>query len=58
MALSKKLDDDRLPEELGKMIGDTSTTLEEAYLTAIRLFRAEERARQLLAAREAKGSRQ
>lgn len=57
ITLSKKIGDDRFPEDLGKSIGTTSTTLEEAYLTALRLFRAEERAREVLAAREAQAAK-
>ncbi len=57
VALSKKVGDDKFPEDLGKTIGTTSTTLEEAYLTALRLFRAEERARDIIAAREAQAAK-
>ena len=35
-------------EEISKAIGDTSTTLQESYLTAVRIFRAEMRAREVL----------
>ncbi len=35
-------------DEVSKAIGDTSTTLQEAYLTAVRIFRAEMRAREVL----------
>ncbi|MEL6168270.1 MAG: hypothetical protein AAFR35_06240 [Pseudomonadota bacterium] len=49
--LSEKLDDERLPDEVGKAIGASSPSFEEVYLTAIRLMRAERRARQVLAAK-------
>ena len=40
---------DKVVDDISTMIGDTSTTLQEAYLTAIRVFRAESRAREFLA---------
>ena len=58
IALSKKTGDEEFPEDLGKDIGRTSTTLEEAYMTALRLLRAAERARGVLAAREAEMARE
>ncbi|GGE47540.1 hypothetical protein [Actibacterium pelagium] len=56
IALSKKTGDDEFPEELGMDIGRTSTTLEEAYMTALRLLRSAERARAVLAARGAQAA--
>ncbi len=46
-------EDDPLVMELAKTIGATSQTLEEAYLTAIRVRRAERRARALIDRRRA-----
>jgi len=45
--------DDSLIEEVAKVIGASSQTLEEAYLTAIRVRRAEMRGRAVLEARAA-----
>ena len=56
IALSQKTGEIEFPEDLGKDIGRTSTTLEEAYMTALRLLRAAERARAVLAAREAQAA--
>ncbi|PVA08257.1 hypothetical protein [Thalassorhabdomicrobium marinisediminis] len=38
-------------KEVGEILGSSSQTLQEAYLTAIRVRRAEKRARDLLASR-------
>lgn len=48
MDLVAKTGDEMLVGEMTKAIGATSTTLEEAYLTAIRIRSAESRARTLL----------
>lgn len=40
-------------KEVGEILGSSSQTLQEAYLTAIRVRRAEKRARDLLASRAA-----
>ena len=40
--------DPTIPEEVSKAIGSTSTTLQEAYLTALRIVRAANRAERLL----------
>jgi hypothetical protein len=40
--------DPTIPDEIGKAIGATSTTLQEAYLTALRIIRASQRAGDLL----------
>ncbi|MCP5038432.1 MAG: hypothetical protein GY945_12635 [Rhodobacteraceae bacterium] len=42
------MDDEDLVNEIMKTIGASSTTLEEAFLTAVRIRRAETRARRLL----------
>ena len=51
---------EKLVEQIGEMIGASSQSLQEAYLTAIRVRRAEARARELIeksrAARGATGS--
>lgn len=44
-----RFDDETIPDEIGKAIGATSTTLQEAYLTALRIHRAARRAEALLA---------
>ena len=44
-ALIKRTDNELLVMEFAKVIGASSQTLEEAYLTSIRLLIAEERAR-------------
>ncbi|MFG5382484.1 hypothetical protein [Yoonia sp. R2-816] len=42
-------------EEIGKLLGASSQTLQETYLTAVRVRRAEARARELLERRQANG---
>ena len=52
-ALELEVDeDDPLVNDIGKVIGASSQTLEEAYLTSIRVRRAEKRARELIVARQ------
>lgn len=46
--------DETIIEEIAKALAASSQTAEEAYLTAIRVFRAEARARAMLAAFNAK----
>ena len=53
--LAARLGDDDVVDEISKLIGSTSTTLEEEFLTAIRLMRAERRARGLLESIAARG---
>ncbi len=48
-------EDDPLVNDIAKTIGSSSQTLEEAYLTAVRVRRAEKRARALIEARKAQG---
>ncbi len=43
--------DDQIVTQIGEILGSSSQTLQEAYLTAIRVRRAEKRARDLLASR-------
>jgi len=45
----RKTGDESIVDEVKKSIGASSTTLEEAFLTAIRIRRAEARGRALLA---------
>jgi len=45
-------EDDKLIDKIAIAIGASSQTLEEAYLTAIRVRRAEKRARALIEARK------
>ena len=45
--------DDSIFDEVSKVLGASSQTLQEAFLTAVRVRRAEERARALLAERAA-----
>ncbi|GHD99754.1 hypothetical protein U879_06145 [Defluviimonas sp. 20V17] len=48
--------DDRFHEKVAKVIGTSSTTLEEAFNTSMRLRLAERRARQFIEAELAKAS--
>ncbi|MBJ3763377.1 hypothetical protein ILP92_11535 [Maribius pontilimi] len=48
LALAEKTDDEEVVKRVGEVIGASSTTMEEAYLTAIRIRRAEGRALALL----------
>ncbi len=49
LELSEAANDPDLVEEIKKVVGTSSTTLEEAYMTAVRVRRAEKRAYELLA---------
>ncbi|RVT85841.1 hypothetical protein DXV76_08855 [Rhodobacteraceae bacterium CCMM004] len=49
LAKAEALDDEGIVQRVGEVIGASSTTMEEAFLTAVRVRRAEARARQLLA---------
>ena len=44
-------------DQIGELLGASSQTLQETYLTAVRVRRAEARARALLAERAARGFR-
>ncbi len=48
LAIIEKTGEDALSDEIAKIIGASSTTLEESYLTAVRVRRAEKRARERL----------
>jgi hypothetical protein len=54
----EKLGDDRLVNQVSEVIGGSSTTTQEAYLTAVRVRRSEARARKFIAEKLAKGARQ
>ena len=46
--------DTKIVDQIGEVLGASSQSLQEAYLTAVRVRRAEERARQMLADAAAK----
>lgn len=48
LAAAEKLDDDTLVKEVSEILGSSSTTTQEAFLTAVRVRRAERRARDFL----------
>jgi hypothetical protein len=49
LKLAAESGDEDIVDEVKKIIGTSSTTLEEAYMTAIRVRRAETRALELIA---------
>jgi len=55
IAVAEKLGDDGLIAEVSKVIGASSTTTQEAFMTAIRVRLSEKRARAFLKERIAKG---
>ena len=52
---AQELGDEDLIAEISKVIGSTSTTTQEAFMTAVRVRLSVERARRALAQRVAKG---
>ena len=48
LALATRTEDDSVVKRVADEIGASSTTMEEAFLTAVRIRRAEARARALL----------
>ncbi len=48
--VAEALGDPTILEKVSKMLGDTSTTTQESYLTAVRVRLAEKRARKFIAA--------
>ena len=54
--ISKRTGDDLLVDQIAEVVGASSSTLQEAYLTAVRVRRAEERARAILADRARKAA--
>lgn len=57
IAAAEDLGDDNLIMDIGKVIAASSTTTQEAYMTAIRVRLSEARARKALAERIAAGPR-
>ncbi|MDX8352087.1 hypothetical protein [Cognatiyoonia sp. IB215182] len=53
LADERRSADNRIVDEIGEIVGASSQTLQEAFLTAVRVRRAEARARQMLAERAA-----
>ena len=53
LELYEKTGDEEIFQEVTKIIGASSQTLEEAYKTAVRVRRAEKRALEMLAQRRA-----
>jgi len=49
LEIAKVTGDEALEKEIGEVLGTSSQTLQEAYLTAMRVRKAEIRARNLLA---------
>ncbi len=54
LAEAEACGEDKIVDRIGEILGTSSQSLEEAYLTAIRVRRAEKRARTLLAESAAK----
>ena len=51
LADEQRTGDDTIIQQLAEILGSSSQTLQEAYLTSIRVRRAERRARELLETR-------
>ena len=51
LADAARTGDDKIVDQIGELLGASSQTLQESYLTFVRVRRAEARARQILAAR-------
>ncbi|SHE57175.1 hypothetical protein SAMN05444339_101765 [Loktanella atrilutea] len=54
LADAERTGDDKIVDQIGELLGASSQTLQESYLTFVRIRRAEARARQILTARAAK----
>ena len=54
LADAARTGDEKIVDQIGELLGASSQTLQESYLTFVRVRRAEARARQILAARAAK----
>ena len=54
---ARKTGDENIVDTIGEILGSSSQTLQEAFLTAVRVRRAEARARKLLAERAGKPTR-
>ena len=48
LATAKRLGDDLLVERIAEVLGASSSTAQEYYMTYVRVYRAEARARQVL----------
>jgi len=48
LAVAEKANDQTIVDEISEVLGNTSTTAQEAYLTAVRIRRAVKRAREAL----------
>ena len=57
LADEERSGDEKIVQQIGNILGSSSQTLEEAFLTAVRVRRAETRARELLAERAGKTGR-
>ena len=53
LADEERSGDDKIVANISEILGASSQTLQESFLTFVRVRRAERRARELLAAREA-----
>lgn len=58
IATAEELGDPALIDRVSKMLGDTSTTTQEAFITAVRVRLAAARARKFIVAERAKGAGQ
>ncbi|MCP1167728.1 hypothetical protein [Limimaricola litoreus] len=56
IAAAERLGDDEVISEVSEALGASSTTTQEAYLTAVRVRLAEQRARRLLDERLRRGA--
>ncbi|MGO4917011.1 hypothetical protein [Pseudogemmobacter sp. W21_MBD1_M6] len=56
--IAKRTGDDLLVDQIAEVVGASSSTLQEAFMTAVRVRRAEERARAILADRASKAAKQ
>ncbi len=54
LADAERTGEDKIVDQIGELLGASSQTLQESYLTFVRVRRAEARARQILAARAAR----
>jgi len=55
LAYEKRSGNTSVVSEVGKIVGASSSTLQDAFLTAVRVLRAEKQARAYLKEMEAKG---
>ncbi len=55
LAYEKRSGNSAVVTEIGKIVGASSSTLQDAFLTAVRVLRAEAQARAYLAEMETKG---